>query len=63
MSPPRRGGSGSLIGGHLGRLATREGVTLHQQYLDDICASVRTALDTNATPYFQKYGENAWAGV
>jgi glyoxylase-like metal-dependent hydrolase (beta-lactamase superfamily II) len=53
-----------LVSGHLGRLATREDVTLHQQYLDDIAASVRTALDTlDPTPYFQKYGENAWAGV
>ena len=53
-----------LISGHLGRLATREDVTLHQQYLADIDASVRTALTTvDPTPYFQKYGENAWAGV
>jgi hypothetical protein len=30
----------------------------------DIAASVKTALDTlDPTPYFQKYGENAWAAV
>ena len=32
------------IGGHLGRLGTRDDVTLHQQYMADIDASVRTAL-------------------
>lgn len=49
-----------LIGCHLGRLATREHVTLHQQYhvtlhqqyLDDISVSVRAELDTtDPTPY------------
>jgi hypothetical protein len=30
----------------------------------DIAASVRQAMDTvDPTPYFVKYGENAWAGV
>jgi glyoxylase-like metal-dependent hydrolase (beta-lactamase superfamily II) len=53
-----------LISGHLGRLATREDVTVHQQYLDDIAANVRAALGTvDPTPYFQKYGENSWAAV
>ena len=52
------------IGGHLGRLGTRDDVTLHQQYMADISASVKTALDTlDPTPYFQKYGVNVWAGV
>ena len=52
------------IGGHLGRLGTRDDVTLHQRYMADIAASVKTALDTlDPTPYFQKYGENVWAGV
>jgi glyoxylase-like metal-dependent hydrolase (beta-lactamase superfamily II) len=52
------------IGGHLGRLGTRDDVTLHQQYMADISASVKTAIDTlDPTPYFQKYGVNAWAGV
>jgi glyoxylase-like metal-dependent hydrolase (beta-lactamase superfamily II) len=53
-----------FIAGHLGRLGARDDVTAHQQYMADIAASVRTALDTvDPTPYFQKYGENAWAGV
>jgi glyoxylase-like metal-dependent hydrolase (beta-lactamase superfamily II) len=53
-----------LISGHLGRLATRGDVTVHQQYLDDIAANVRAALGTvDPTPYFQKYGENSWAAV
>jgi glyoxylase-like metal-dependent hydrolase (beta-lactamase superfamily II) len=53
-----------FIGGHLGRLGTRDDVTLHQQYMADIAASIRTAIDTvDPTPYFVKYGENAWAGV
>jgi glyoxylase-like metal-dependent hydrolase (beta-lactamase superfamily II) len=53
-----------MIGGHLGRLATRDDVTLHQRYMADIADSVRKTLPTiDPTPYFQKYGENAWAGV
>ena len=53
-----------FICGHLGRLATREDVALHQAYIADIQASAREALGTvDPTPYFMKYGENAWAGV
>jgi hypothetical protein len=53
-----------FIGGHLGRLGTRDDVAVYQQYMTDIAASVRTALGTvDPTPYFQKYGENVWAGV
>jgi glyoxylase-like metal-dependent hydrolase (beta-lactamase superfamily II) len=53
-----------FIGGHMGRLGTREDIALHQQYMDDIAASSRTALDTvDPTPYFVRYGENTWAGV
>jgi glyoxylase-like metal-dependent hydrolase (beta-lactamase superfamily II) len=52
------------IGGHLGRLGTRDDVTLHQQYMADIDASVRKAMTTvDPTPFFMKYGENAWAAV
>ena len=52
------------IGGHLGRLGTRDDVTLHQQYMADIDASIRKALTTvDPTPFFVKYGENAWAAV
>ncbi len=54
----------TLISGHLGRLGTRDDVVLHQQYMADLDASSRAAIDTvDPTPYFQKYGANAWAGV
>jgi glyoxylase-like metal-dependent hydrolase (beta-lactamase superfamily II) len=53
-----------FICGHLGRLATREDVTLHQQYIADIEASSREALaSVNPVPYYMRYGENSWAGV
>jgi hypothetical protein len=53
-----------LIVGHLGRLGTRDDVTLHQQYIADIEAGARSALGTvDPTPYFQKYGDNLWAAV
>ena len=52
------------IGGHLGRLGRRDDVTLHQQYMADIDASVRATLPKiDFTPFFQKYGDNAWALV
>src|SRR6266446_3827841 len=53
-----------FIGGHLGRLGTRDDVTLHQQYMADISESSRKAIDTaDLTRYFEKYGENVWAAV
>jgi glyoxylase-like metal-dependent hydrolase (beta-lactamase superfamily II) len=53
-----------FIGGHLGRLGTRADVTVHQEYIADIVANIKTAMTTvDPTPYFQKYGENAWAAV
>jgi glyoxylase-like metal-dependent hydrolase (beta-lactamase superfamily II) len=53
-----------FIGGHNGRLGTRDDVTLHQQYMADIAESSRHAIDTvDPTPYFVNYGENAWAGL
>jgi glyoxylase-like metal-dependent hydrolase (beta-lactamase superfamily II) len=53
-----------LIAGHLGRLGTRNDVTVHQQYIADIEAGARTALaNADPTPYFQKYGDNLWAAV
>ena len=52
------------IGGHLGRLGTRDDIRVHQAYVDDIIASVQNALGTtDPTPFFAKYGQNAWAGV
>jgi glyoxylase-like metal-dependent hydrolase (beta-lactamase superfamily II) len=53
-----------FICGHLGRLATREDVAVHQAYIADIEASARDALTTvNPVPYYMHYGENFWAGV
>jgi glyoxylase-like metal-dependent hydrolase (beta-lactamase superfamily II) len=53
-----------FISGHLGRLATREDVAVHQQYIADIEASAREVLTTvNPVPYYVHYGENVWAGV
>lgn len=52
------------IGGHMGRLGTRDDMAVHQQYVTDIVAGVRTALATvDPAPYFTKYGNNTWAGV
>jgi glyoxylase-like metal-dependent hydrolase (beta-lactamase superfamily II) len=51
-----------FIGGHLGRLGTRDDLTLHQQYMADIAESSRNAIDTvDYTPYFAKYPDNPWA--
>jgi glyoxylase-like metal-dependent hydrolase (beta-lactamase superfamily II) len=53
-----------FIGGHLGRLGTRDDLVLHQQYIGDIIDSANAALGSiDPTPYFIKYGANAWAGV
>jgi glyoxylase-like metal-dependent hydrolase (beta-lactamase superfamily II) len=53
-----------FIAGHMGRLGTRNDVTLHQQYMDDIAASVRGAIDTvDPTLYFENYGNNGCAAV
>jgi glyoxylase-like metal-dependent hydrolase (beta-lactamase superfamily II) len=52
------------IGGHLGRLGTRDDVVLHQRYITDIADNVCTALSTvDPTPFFAKYGNNSWAAV
>ena len=52
------------IGGHLGRLGTRDDIALHQQYVADIVESSKAALaSVDPTPYFVKYGANVWAGV
>jgi len=52
------------VGGHLGRLGTRDDIVLHQQYIADIQDGVKEALATvDPTPYFQKYGANVWAAV
>jgi glyoxylase-like metal-dependent hydrolase (beta-lactamase superfamily II) len=53
-----------FIGGHMGRLGTRDDLALHQQYMQDLADSSRDAIDTvDPTPYFVKYGENVWAAL
>jgi glyoxylase-like metal-dependent hydrolase (beta-lactamase superfamily II) len=53
-----------FICGHLGRLATREDVAVHQAYIADIQASAKQALaSVDPVPYYPHYGQNAWAGV
>src|SRR5246127_4016613 len=53
-----------LISGHLGRLATRDDVAVHQQYIADIEASATEALAAvDPIPFYVAAGENFWAGV
>jgi glyoxylase-like metal-dependent hydrolase (beta-lactamase superfamily II) len=53
-----------LICGHLGRLATRDDVELHQRYIADIEASATDALaSVDPVPYYTHYWPNFWAGV
>jgi hypothetical protein len=53
-----------FISGHLGRLATRDDVAIHQQYIADIEASAREALTTiDPVPFYVAGGQNVWAGV
>ncbi len=53
-----------FICGHLGRLATRDDVAVHQAYIADIEASAREALAAvDPLPFYMHYGENVWAGV
>ena len=52
------------IGGHMGRLGTRDDMVVYQQYLTDIIDGVTKALVTiDPTPFFTKYGNNTWAAV
>jgi glyoxylase-like metal-dependent hydrolase (beta-lactamase superfamily II) len=53
-----------LISGHLGRLATRDDVTVHQAYIADIEASAKESLAAvDPVPFYVAAGENFWAGV
>ena len=48
----------------MGRLGTRDDLTLQQQYVADLSAGARTALGTvDPTPFFVKYGNNSWAAI
>ena len=52
------------IGGHMGRLGTRQDMVVYQRYVNDIVDNVKKALTAvDPTPYFAKYGDNAWAAV
>ncbi|SEN88637.1 MBL fold metallo-hydrolase [Actinacidiphila rubida] len=54
----------TFVGGHLGRLGVRADGTRQIQYMDDLEASTRAAIDSvDPSPYFAKYGAqgNAWA--
>lgn len=53
-----------FVGGHIGRLGTRQDMVVYQQYVDDIIDNVQKALAAvDPTPYFTKYGNNVWAAV
>jgi glyoxylase-like metal-dependent hydrolase (beta-lactamase superfamily II) len=53
-----------FISGHLGRLATRDDVAVHQAYIADIEASAKEALATvDPVPFYAHYWPNVWAGV
>ena len=53
-----------FICGHLSRLATRDDVAVHQQYIADIEASSREALaSVNPVPFYVEAGANVWLGI
>jgi glyoxylase-like metal-dependent hydrolase (beta-lactamase superfamily II) len=53
-----------FIGGHMGRLGTRQDMAVYQQYVADLIAGVKAALvNVDPTPFFAKYGDNEWAAV
>ena len=52
------------IGGHMGRLGTRDDMVVYQQYVTDIIDNVEKALAAvDPTPFFARYGNNTWAAV
>src|SRR4051794_2956691 len=53
-----------FIGGHMGRLGTRQDLRIYQQYVDDLIDGVTQSLTAiDPTPFFVRYGENSWAAV
>jgi len=53
-----------FIGGHMGRLGTRDDMVVYQQYVTDLIDNIKTALVTvDPTPFFTRYGNNSWAAV
>jgi glyoxylase-like metal-dependent hydrolase (beta-lactamase superfamily II) len=53
-----------FIGGHMGRLGTRDDMAVYQQYVSDLIDNVKLAIAAvDPTPFFAKYGNNSWAAV
>jgi glyoxylase-like metal-dependent hydrolase (beta-lactamase superfamily II) len=53
-----------FIGGHMGRLGTRDDMVVYQQYVADIIDNIKKAIAAvDPTPFFVKYGNNSWAAV
>jgi glyoxylase-like metal-dependent hydrolase (beta-lactamase superfamily II) len=52
----------TLVAGHLGRLGTRADAELQISYVADLLAGSRATVNSlDPTPFFNKYGDNAWA--
>src|SRR5579864_2989671 len=52
----------TLVAGHLGRLGTRADGELQIAYVNDLVTSAKaTMASLNPVPFFQQYGNNAWA--
>jgi glyoxylase-like metal-dependent hydrolase (beta-lactamase superfamily II) len=53
-----------FIGGHMGRLGTRDDMVVYQHYVSDLIESIKKAVvAVDPTPFFVKYGNNSWAAV
>ena len=53
-----------FISGHVGRLATRDDVAVHQAYIADIEASAKEALvAVDPVPFYTQTWPNPWAGI
>jgi glyoxylase-like metal-dependent hydrolase (beta-lactamase superfamily II) len=53
-----------FIGGHMGRLGTRNDMAVYRQYVDDLIDNLKKAIAAvDPTPFFVKYGNNSWAAV
>jgi glyoxylase-like metal-dependent hydrolase (beta-lactamase superfamily II) len=53
-----------FIGGHMGRLGTRDDMVVYQQYVSDLIDSIKKAVvAVDPTPFFTRYGNNSWAAV
>ncbi len=51
------------IGGHMGRLGTRDDVVVHQQYVTDIADNVRTALASPQATHSSSSSRSAWTSA